>query len=376
MVYSTSDEQWSDFLGRPALRGEVAKIESTCSGKSILLTGAGGSIGSLLARAIVQAGAQRVILLDKSAQSLQRVREDLYALQGRAECVTISGDICDDNLLNGLFGKYRPELVFHAAALKYVPLLERDPLAAIRTNTLGTFAITEASARYGAAKTIFISTDKAVCPANMLGASKRLGELIFLALNTSSTRMSCVRFGNVLGSQGSVVPLFEEQIQRRAAVTVTHREVTRYFLSGDEAVLLVMAAASLEEGGQVLVPQLGHPIKIAELASYLIRRAGLIPGQDVDIVFTKLRPGDKMAEKLVAPFESKETAIPGLLDRVGTRAVSELNLRRWIAVLQECVESNNVHGLVTNVCEMIPEYQPSPELCELLKLNQASDYPV
>lgn len=371
MVHWSSVDEWRDFIGRPGLQGDVAKFQAVCAGKSILVTGAAGSIGSLLARAVLQAGARRVVLLDKAVRSLHRLREELVTFGSSADCISISGDVCDVDLLNNLFCDCQPEIVFHAAALKFVPPLEGDPLSAIRTNTIGTFKLAEAALRYGVERLIFISTDKAVCPVNMLGASKRLGEIVTLALSTSAVPMNCVRFGNVLGSRGSVVPLFEEQIRHKGPVTVTHPDVTRYFLTGDEAVLLVLAAASLEEGGQVLVPQLGEPLKITELAGFLIRKSGLIAEKNVDIVFTRLRPGDKMAELLVAPSERRDPAIAGLLDCVDTRALPREELRRWVAGLSECVESNNVQGLLTLVREMLPDYRPSPELVEYVKRDSA-----
>jgi len=376
MVHWDDGGEWDGFLKRPFLRGDVAKLASTCAGKTILVTGAGGSIGSLLARAIVQADARLAILLDKSARDLRRICEELSALPDRAECISVPGDVCDAHLLNDLFDSYRPEIVFHAAALKYVPLLEKDPLAAIRTNTLGTCAVAEAAVGHGAARMVFISTDKAVSPINMLGASKRLGELVTLALNSATTRMNCVRFGNVLGSQGSVALLFEQQIRRKGPVTVTHPEVNRYFLTGEEAVMLALAAASFKEGGSVLVPRLGEPIRIVELARYMIRKAGLVPGNDIDIVFTQLRPGDKMAESLIAPFESREPAIDGLLDRVATREITREELDPWIAGLNECLDSNDAKAAVARVCEMLPEYRSSPALREFLKIGRAQAYPL
>ncbi|MEJ2008304.1 MAG: SDR family NAD(P)-dependent oxidoreductase [Acidobacteriota bacterium] len=376
MVHWDDGDEWRGFIQRPFLQGDVTKLGATCAGKTILVTGAGGSIGSLLAKTIVQGGAGLAILLDTSAGDLRRLCEELSTLPGRTEYVSIPGDICHADLLNNLFERYCPEIVFHAAALKYVPLLEKDPLAAVRTNTLGTYAVAEAAVRHRTARMVFISTDKAVSPVSMLGASKRLAELVILALNTSATRVNCIRFGNVLGSQGSVVPLFEEQIRRKGPLTVTHPEVNRYFLTGEEAVLLALAAASFEEGGSLLVPRLGEPIRIVELAQYLIRRAGLIPDKDIEIVFTELRPGDKMAEELIAPFESREPAVDGLLDRVATPGITREKLAAWIAGLNECVESNDAEAAVARVCKMLPEYRPSPALREFLKLGRAKTHPL
>lgn len=374
MEHWASNDQWGDLLGRPILQGDAAKFASVCTGKTVLVTGAGGSIGSLLARAIVKAGARLALLLDKSADDLQRLCNGLAELPVGCRCLSIPGDICDPELLDRLFHSHRPEIIFHAAALKYVPLLERDPLAAIRTNTLGTYSVAQAAMRYEADRMVFISTDKAVSPANIMGASKRLGELMVLASNTATTRMNCVRFGNVLGSQGGVVPLFEDQIRRKETVTVTHPEVTRYFLTGNEAVLLVMAAASLDAGGQILVPRLGEPIKIMDLARFLIRKAGAVPGRDVDIVLTQLRPGDKMAEKLVAPVEIREPAIVGLLDRVVPPRVSLEVMQEWISGLRKCLKSNDAEATVATVRRILPDYQPGPELLEFVRSSKAQTF--
>ena len=341
-----------------------------------MLTGAGGSIGSLLAKTVVQAGPRLVILLDISSRDLQRLHSELSALPDHAECLSVPGDVCDPGLMDDLFGRYRPEIVFHAAALKHVPLLERHPLAAIRTNTLGTHRVAEAAVRHQAARMVFISTDKAVSPVSILGASKRLGEMVILALSTPNTRMNCVRFGNVLGSRGSVGPFFEEQIRRKGPVTVTHPDVSRYFLTGQEAVLLTLAAASYEEAGEVLVPRLGDPIKVVELAKFLISKAGLIPEKDIEIVFTELRPGDKLSEALTAPFEASEPAIAGLLDRVATPSISRTELGSCVSDLDACLESNDAEALVIRVCQMIREYRPGMELLKYLKIGRAHVHPV
>jgi FlaA1/EpsC-like NDP-sugar epimerase len=369
-------DDWEDFLGRPVLQRDASEFASVCKGKTILLTGAGGSIGSSLAKAVVQAGPRLVILLDISSRDLQRLHAELSALQDHTECLSVPGDVCDPQLLNDLFGRYHPEIVFHAAALKHVPLLERHPLAAIRTNTLGTYRVAEAAVRHQAARLVFISTDKVVSPVSILGASKRLGEMVILALDTPKTRMNCVRFGNVLGSRGSVGPIFEEQIRRKGPLTVTHPDVSRYFLTGPEAVLLTLAAASFEDGGRVLVPRLGDPIKVVELAKYLICEAGLIPGKDIEITFTELRPGGKMAEALIAPFETSEPAIAGLLDRVATPNVSRAELGSCMTDLDACLESNDAEALVIRVCQMIREYRPSMELLKFLKIGRAHVHPV
>lgn len=370
MVHWDNDHEWEDFLRRPTLPGDVREFASVCAGRKVLLTGAGGSIGSSLARALVEAGAQLVLLLDKSRCDLHRLRPEMSRLASPTECVSVPGDICDPHFLNELFSSYRPEIVFHAAALKHVPILERRPLDAIRTNTLGTYMIAEAAVYHKVERMVFISTDKAVSPVSILGASKRLGEMIVLALNTPKTRMNCVRFGNVLGSRGSVAPLFEEQICRKGPVTVTQKDVSRYFLTEREAVLLALAAASFGEGGWILVPRLGEPIKVVDLAKYMIRRAGLAPGEDIDILFTELRPGDKMAEELIGPFETREPGIAGLLDRVGAPKISREKLGLWIADLNECLESNDAATLVRDVCRMVTEYCPSPELLGFLKLGR------
>jgi FlaA1/EpsC-like NDP-sugar epimerase len=376
MAHWTLNEEWGGFLGRPTLQGDAKEFASACTGKTVLITGAGGSIGSLLARAVVQSGPRRVILLDKSHRDLHRLGTELSDLPGHAECISIPGDVCDSHILDDLFTTNRPEIVFHAAALKHVPLLERHPLAAVRTNTLGTYAVAEAAIQHEVARVVFISTDKVVSPVSILGASKRLGEMVVLALSTLKTRMNCVRFGNVLGSRGSVAAIFEEQIGRQGPVTVTHPEVSRYFLTGQEAVLLTLATAGFEGGGEVFAPRLGDPIKVVELAKYLISKAGLVPWKDIEIVFTELRPGDKLTEELIAPFETREPGIAGLLDRVATPSVSRTELSSCMTDLQACLESGDAEALVIRVCQMVREYRPSMELLKFLKVGRDHLYRV
>jgi FlaA1/EpsC-like NDP-sugar epimerase len=371
MIHWPSGDGWGGLLHRPFLQGDATTFASALAGKAILITGAAGSIGSSLARAIVPAGPRLVVLQDNSATILRDLHQELSTVPNHADCISIPGDVCDVRLLNDLFGCHRPEIVFHAAALKDVPFLEKNPLAAIRTNTLGTYTVADSAVRHGAARMIYICTDKAVSPASMLGASKRLGELIVLALNTPATRINSVRFGNVLGSRGSVVPLFEEQIGRKGPVTVTHPDVSRYFLTGEEAVLLALAASSFDEGGRVLVPLLGEPVKIGDLARWLIRRAGLVPDKDIAIVFTRLRPGDKLTESLTAPFETRTQGIPGLLDCVVPKKIPLEQVRSWIAGLSGCLAAEDAGALVDRVCEIISDYQPSPELLELARSGRA-----
>src|SRR5277367_1092929 len=232
------------------------------AGRSVLLTGAGGSLGSALAKAIIQLEPRQLILLDHSERNLHEIDSELTAVLPSVLLTSVLGDICDVGLLSEIFDRYRPEVVYHAAAFKHVPLMENNPFAAVRNNALGTASLARIAQAEGVASFVMVSTDKAVNPISIMGASKRVAELALLNLNNPNTRMSAVRLANVLGSHGSVVPTFLSQISRGGPVTVTHQDVSRYFLTMGEAVELILRASGLEESGGIFVPQVGEPVKI------------------------------------------------------------------------------------------------------------------
>jgi FlaA1/EpsC-like NDP-sugar epimerase len=333
-------------------------------GKIVLITGAGGCIGSALARNVVRSGAKLVLLLDHSEQNLYEIDSKLSA-GGSSSHVPILGDISDEVLLDEFLEKHRPDTIFHAAAFKHVPLMEVNPLAVIRNNVLGTWSLAKAALRHGVRQLIMISTDKAVNPRSVMGASKRVAELVLLRLSTRATRMSGLRLGNVLGSNGSVVPLFKEQIARGGPVTVTHPEARRYFVSLPETVDLILAAAALNEDAGVLIPELGAPVGIVELANRLIREAGWRPGE-IEIVYTGLRPGDKLTEDLISAAEWLEPTSDDRLRKINGPRPSPEHLDSAMGVISEGARGRNLAPLIETLCELVPEYQPSETLLALV----------
>lgn len=358
---------WETFLGRRYIEGDVAKFQAANAGKTVLLTGAGGSIGSALAMRIATAGPRLVLLLESSEQNLYQIHTDLNDLARGTPHIPILGDTADRPLMDAIFAQHRPEIVYHAAAFKHVPLMEANPLAAIRNNALGTYVLAKTVAQHAAEKLIMISTDKAVNPQSVMGVSKRVAELVLMALTNKKTRMSSVRLGNVLGSRGSVGLLFLQQISRGGPVTVTHPEVRRYFLTLRETVGLVLTAASLDSCGGIWVPELGPPLKILDLAEHLIRNTGLTPGDDIPIAFIGLRAGDKMVEQLVSTRESREGRGICGLHRVSGPQLSLGDLETAIAELTESSRRRDLRALIRVLCSIVPEYQPSAALLELSK---------
>jgi FlaA1/EpsC-like NDP-sugar epimerase len=270
-------------------------------------------------------------------------------------------------MMNELFEDHRPQLVFHTAALKHVALLEQHIQAAFENNLLGTCILARTAVQFGVRKVITLSTDKAVNPTSIMGVSKRLAELALIEMSARDTSFISVRFGNVIGSRGSVIPLFQEQIRRREPVTVTDPQVSRYFLSISEAVRIILEAAWLGEGCEVFMPDLMKSIKILEIAEYLIQQAGLIPAKDIPIVFTGLRPGEKMFEELVYTRETlSPTSRPGILrveEPVGPAASAE----QWISEVEELLGQRKLARLLVRICELVPEYRPSAEILGKVK---------
>jgi len=330
-----------------------------------LITGAGGCIGSALAESIVSCDPRLLLLLDHSEQNLYEVCTKLTANGGPALHVPILGDISDDALLNEVLEKYGPDTIYHAAAFKHVPLMETNPIAVIRNNALGTWALANAAVQYDVRRLIMISTDKAVNPRSVMGAAKRVAELVLLRFSSPRTRMSALRLGNVLGSHGSVVPLFKQQIERGGPLTVTHPDSCRYFVSLGETVDLILAAAALNESAGIFIPELGEPVKILDIANRLIRQAGVNAGE-IEIVFTGLRPGDKLSEELVSAGEWLEPTADSRLRRVNCAGTSPNRLDLVLQTISEGVRTRNLAALVETLCDVVPEYQPSETLLALL----------
>ncbi len=297
-----------DVLGREPVRLDWDAISRGLSGRRVLVTGGGGSIGSELCRQLAGLGPARLVVVDHSEHNLYEIDRELRARFPQLVLSCRLADVTDTAAVERVFARERPEVVFHAAAYKHVPMLEGMPREAARNNVLGTRVVAEAADRHGAERFVLVSTDKAVNPTNVMGASKRVAEMVCTALAARSrTRFVTVRFGNVLGSAGSVVPLFREQIEQGGPVTVTHPEVERYFMTIPEACQLIMQAAVMGEGGEIFVLEMGEPVRIRDLAEQMIRLAGRVPGEDVEIVYTGLRPGEKLREEL---FHEEEGLAP------------------------------------------------------------------
>ncbi|MFA5878140.1 MAG: nucleoside-diphosphate sugar epimerase/dehydratase [Candidatus Staskawiczbacteria bacterium] len=306
-VFSTGilkDIDSGDLLGRDAIDLNTGQIEDFIKGKVILITGAAGSIGSELSRQVARFHPSTLLLLDQDETGIFNICEEVQNKFSNFRIIPIVGDVIDQEKINKIFVELKPDVVFHAAAYKHVPLMEKHPDEAIKNNVFGTENVALAAINNSTEKFVFISTDKAVNPVSVMGATKRVGEMICQGLNQrNSTKFISVRFGNVLDSRGSVIPTFREQIRRKGPVTVTHPDMKRYFMLTSEACLLVMQSGAMGQGGEVFVLDMGKPIKILNLAKEMIKLAGLEPDKDIPIVFSGVRPGEKMFEEILTAEE-------------------------------------------------------------------------
>ena len=312
LYQSLRDVSIEDLLGREPIELDNHNIKNLINDKIVLVTGAGGSIGSELTRQIMLYNPKQLILLDNYENSLYDIELELKTLHPNNDIRAVVANIREQKRLDAIFDKYMPEIVFHAAAHKHVPLMENNPTEAIKNNVFGTYNLVNCSDKYKVKRFILISTDKAVNPTNIMGATKRLCEMIIQAKNRESdTEFVAVRFGNVLGSNGSVVPLFKKQLAHGGPLTVTHKEITRFFMTIPEAVALVLQAITYAQGGEIFVLDMGEPVKIYDLAKSLIELSGYRLGEDMEIEITGMRPGEKLYEELLMNEENlHETKIP------------------------------------------------------------------
>ena len=346
-----------DLLGRDPVRLDSRAIAGYLAGRSVLVTGGGGSIGSELCRQIAALRPERLIIFDHSEFNIYAIDHELRTAFPDIELESILGDVKDADRVGWLFATFRPEVVFHAAAYKHVPMVEWNPAEGVRNNVLGTRCIAEAADRYGAEKFVLVSTDKAVNPANVMGASKRAAELYCQNLDRrSETAFVTTRFGNVLGSTGSVVPLFQRQIAEGGPVTVTHEKITRYFMTIPEAVSLILQAGAMGEGGEIFVLDMGKPVLIRDLAEQMIRLSGLEPGRDIDIVYTGLRPGEKLYEELLHASEGLQPTSHEKLLLARSREVDWDWLLEELQKLEQAATSRHVDSLYASLQAIVPEY--------------------
>lgn len=345
-----------DLLGRDQVELDTAHLHVMITNKVVLVTGAGGSIGSELCSQIAKFNPAMLIMADYCELFMYELEMKFKEEYPEVPFFPKIVDVRNATKLEQVFIEYKPQLVFHAAAYKHVPMMEHNPIEAIETNIKGTRIVGEAALKYGAEKFIMISTDKAVNPTNVMGASKRIAEMVITDLSNRSktTKFISVRFGNVLGSNGSVIPLFRKQIEARSDITVTHPDIIRYFMSIPEACQLVLQAGSMGEGGEIFVLDMGEPVKIVDLAREMIRLAGMTEGRDINIVFSGLRPGEKLYEELFSDKESYEFTHHGKIRKALFRSLDETfhsNLKNLLSL--ETAEPDTVVYLIKN---LVPEF--------------------
>lgn len=347
-----------DLLGREPVQVNLDSIMEYVLGKVVLVSGGGGSIGSELCRQIADNGARQLIIVDIYENNAYDIQQELKKSHPELDLVVLIASVRNTNRMNSIFEKYRPDIVYHAAAHKHVPLMEDSPNEAIKNNVFGTLKIVQAADRFGVARFVMISTDKAVNPTNIMGASKRMCEMIIQAYNRrSQTEFVAVRFGNVLGSNGSVIPLFKKQIEQGGPVTVTHPDIIRYFMTIPEAVSLVLQAGAYAKGGEIFVLDMGEPVKILDLAYNLIRLSGYTPGVDIEVKFTGLRPGEKLYEEMLMEEEGLQDTENHLIHIGKPMEFDEDKYFRQLEILRKMVkeEMGDVRAMVK---EIVPTYHP------------------
>ena len=349
-----------DLLGREPVELDMDFISSGMRGEVVMVSGAGGSIGSEICRQVCRFGPKALVLVERTENALFNVHRELEALHPKVSLVPCIADISDASRMEDLFDEHRPTIVFHAAAHKHVPMMEWNPGEAVKNNVLGTKTLADVASAYDVERFVMISTDKAVNPTSVMGVSKRVAEIYVQALSVRShTKFVTVRFGNVLGSAGSVIPIFQEQIASGGPVTVTHPEMKRYFMTIPEASQLVLQAGMMGEGGEIFILDMGNPVKIADLARDLILLSGLKPDDDIEIRFTGVRPGEKLFEELsVASENVDKTRHPKIF--VGRfRPHSWESVQRHVADLV-AIAQHHPADLRAKFREIVPEYKPAP----------------
>lgn len=361
-----------DLLGRESIKLDRHEVQSDLQGKRVLITGAAGSIGSELVRQVIQYNPESLILIDQAESDLYEIEREIRRKESWSKIVLYLADITNKDRVEAIFAAHKPEVVFHAAAYKHVPMMESNPSEAIVCNILGTKLLADLSVANHVRKFVMISTDKAVNPTNVMGCSKRIAEIYVQSLNShvtltgGKTSFVTTRFGNVLGSNGSVIPLFKKQIQQGGPVTVTHPEVTRYFMTIPEACQLVLEAGTMGKGGEIFIFDMGSAIKIADLAKKMIYLSGFEPGRDIEIVYTGLREGEKLYEELLNNYED---TLPThhkkiMIAKVKEHSYDEIN--KFVDLFNDLVYDANELKMVALMKELVPEYKSNYSRYEVL----------
>jgi FlaA1/EpsC-like NDP-sugar epimerase len=362
--------QIEDLLGRAPVNLDRAEIGNRLTDKVVLVTGGGGSIGSELCRQILSVGVRRLIVQDLSEYNLYRIEKELRGMNPELDLVCELGDVCDYTGLRHLFASYRPDVVYHAAAYKHVPMLENKIRAAVRNNIVGSWNVARLADEYGCSDFVMVSTDKAVNPGNVMGATKRVAEIICQTLDSrSKTRYITTRFGNVLGSAGSVVPLFREQIRKGGPVTVTDKNITRYFMTISEACRLILQTTIMGKGGEIFVLDMGEPVSVLYLAEQMIRLSGKVPGEDIKIEFTGLRPGEKLHEEL---FHNEENLTDTSHEKVMLARSRETDWKTLTRAMEEfiqAIDDADNDRMEAQIRKLVPEMASkrivAPDLAEV-----------
>lgn len=366
-VKALRDVRYEDLLGRRPVELDTTNIRNYLDGKTVLITGSGGSIGSELCRQVVKYQPRTLVLVDAGEANLFHIQMELQQESPFQKCHAILGHVQNRRLMTSVFEKFRPDVVFHAAAYKHVPLLEKNPWEAVTNNILGSRMVMNLSVEYGVERFVLVSTDKAVKPTNVMGASKRVAELLLQSCQGNGTKFMAVRFGNVVGSSGSVVPLFRRQIEQGGPVMVTHPEVNRYFMTIPEAAQMIMQAGAMGEGGEIFILRMGTPVKIADMARDLIRLSGKEPDRDIRIVFTGLRDGEKLYEELITIGEGivptgHEKIMVLRSDGLFNGSSDPLRLRAWLdaelLLLCDSALRHDSRAIKEKLHEIVPEYTP------------------
>ncbi len=346
-----------DLLGRDEIAISMDKIRERFAGKVVMVTGASGSIGSELCRQLAHFGIKKLVLYDNAETPMHNLRLELEEKYKDLHFVPVIGDVRQLPRLDYVFRTWHPQVVFHAAAYKHVPLMEDNPCEAVLVNLIGSRNVADKCIEYGAEMMVMISTDKAVNPTNIMGCTKRLAEIYVQSINSDKTKFVTTRFGNVLGSNGSVIPRFREQIEKGGPVTVTHKEITRYFMTIPEACRLVMEAATMSAGKDIFVFDMGKPVKIDKLARRMIELAGFVPDEDIKIVYSGLRPGEKLYEEVLS---DKESTLPTQHDRIRIAHVRQYayeDARRFVGELEVLSREVRIPEMVREMKRIVPEFK-------------------